>query len=142
MILFWIQLERPSPSGVFSQNCNESLQTSKQCSVNDYRTLVSVACFVRKIESRWQLEVKLKCAELPAPVEQIFYFDINFWSVESAVTLVDFPWFADMFDSFSKSSFSNIPSFVAVDFLLRTSGKLKSVIKSKSNINVTCKLFN
>lgn len=75
---------------------------------------------VLKIKSDWKLEVKLTGSALMLSSESIEKFEINFWTVESSISFVNFVFFSEFVKSVFKLRFSNFPIFKFTQIFLRS----------------------
>jgi len=75
---------------------------------------------VLKVESNWKLEVKLTGSTLMLSSESIKKFKIDFWAIESSISLVDFVFFSELVESVFKLRFGNFPIFKFTQIFLRS----------------------
>ena len=102
--------------------------------------LLFSSCFtlILQVKSNWKLEVKLNCSTLMSTSKCIIDLDINFWSIESPLSLISFPRFAAFIESICERLFCDIPQCIITKTFIwsRSCGKLKIIFKAEQIINV------
>ena len=56
-----------------------------------FRIIMSLRTTVLQVEFLWKLEVELNGGTLEGPAKRIFDGDVNFWSIEGAITWGNIP---------------------------------------------------
>ena len=64
---------------------------------------------VLKVKPCWKLEIKLYCTTLMLSIENIKQFNIDFRSIESSISFINFIFFSKLFQSLMKLSFCYLP---------------------------------
>jgi len=82
------------------------------------------------------LEITLDGTALVISAERIVNLDIDLWSVESAISVVELPWLAKLDQSIFKCFLSSIPEFVRTETLFRSGGKLELEGEAEDTIDV------
>lgn len=91
---------------------------------------------VLQVESDGQLEIQLHSTALMGSLQCIVHFDVNFWTIESSITWVFFPGFAESVQGFSKGTFCLVPKGVISQFIVWSGWKLQFEIETENAIDV------
>ena len=93
---------------------------------------------VLQVESDWQLEVELNCAALMASSKGIIDLDINLGSIESTLSLIEFPWLSIGIQCILKSFLRDVPKRVITQTLVwpRSCRKFQLVSESEKAVDV------
>jgi hypothetical protein len=95
---------------------------------------------VLKVETDWQLKVKLDCSALSWSFESIMQHDINLWPIKSTVSFVNFPRLSVMIKSSSELSFCLLPKFITSHRLIRSCREEELELKAKYAVDMVQKL--
>ena len=130
--LAWAQPDRELAFVVLGQNTNEALEGTKASAVNhDWLLLGAVGVNVLKLEVVRQLEVKLDGAALPRATKAVGQMEVNLWTVESAIALVDHVIDAHRLKCIAQALFSALPILIRTHRILWARRKLNAVWEAK-----------
>lgn len=97
---------------------------------------------VLKIESGRKLEIKLACSALMLSSESIEKFEINFRSIKSTISFINFVLFSKLIKCVLKLWLSNIPFFKLAQIFFRSGWEFNFVFKPKDRVNVINEVKN
>jgi hypothetical protein len=98
--------------------------------------ILSFVSLELKIESNGQLEVKLNSTALKLSLQCIIDLDINFRTIECAVTGVEFPRFAKLIKSISQGALCLVPQFIVSKLISWSGRQVKLKIEAKHSVYI------
>ena len=98
-------------------------------------SLNSLTGLILKIESLRKIEVQLNCSQLMKPSKTILNLNINFRSIKSSISSIEFPGSVHLIQNTFELFFSWVPKLNISNELLRSGREFQTVLESKKTIN-------
>jgi len=96
----------------------------------------STFSLVLQVEANWELEVTLNCTTLVGTLHSIENFDVDLWTIESAISSVDLPWLSAFVKSIFECFFGLVPLGIRAKTDFRSGRQLEIEGETKNSVHM------
>ena len=135
-----LDLNRSQPSWestsiVLNKNTDKALNGTIYYTVNhNWTMLLAILTDISQIKLLWQLHIQLNGTALPGTTNRILQMEVDFWTIERTITLVDNIVQSTMIQGILQAIGSQLPHFIGTHGVLRTGGQLSMISQAKGTV--------
>jgi len=100
----------------------------------------SSLCLVLQVEANWELEIALDSTALVGSLHSIENFDVDLWTIESAISSVDLPWFSAFVKSIFKCFLGLVPLCIRAKTDFRSGRELEIKSETENSVHMLKKI--